>query len=187
MIAVVIVLAVASLIGLALRGRRSNATRTTRTREPLAIVLLLVGVLAFGVGWFIGVVLLWSSPAWRARDKLLGTLVWPFGLPYAVLVALFAADPIFGGKSPNGLQAVAYLIVAALWVLAPIYTAIHLTRRLIQFRKRSAAPAGGPFAIGWFADPAGRFDVRWYDGTRWTDHVGRADADGQTQHLTDPL
>lgn len=29
---------------------------------------------------------------------------------------------------------------------------------------------------GWYADPAGVFDLRWWDGTRWTDDVVRAGA-----------
>jgi len=37
------------------------------------------------------------------------------------------------------------------------------------------APAAPP--PGWFPDPAGRFDHRWWDGARWTDLVSR---DGST-------
>lgn len=28
------------------------------------------------------------------------------------------------------------------------------------------------FAPGWYPDPTGRHTHRWYDGARWTDHVG---------------
>ena len=28
------------------------------------------------------------------------------------------------------------------------------------------------FPPGWYPDPTGRHDHRWYDGARWTDHVG---------------
>ena len=35
---------------------------------------------------------------------------------------------------------------------------------------------------GWFPDPAGRFDHRWWDGARWTETVSR---NGST--TTDPL
>jgi hypothetical protein len=48
-----------------------------------------------------------------------------------------------------------------------------------SFVMAGAAPAPGP---GWFPDPAGRFDHRWWDGVRWTDTVSR---DGST--TTDPL
>lgn len=30
---------------------------------------------------------------------------------------------------------------------------------------------GGTYAPGWYADPMGRADHRWFDGTQWTDHV----------------
>ncbi len=48
-----------------------------------------------------------------------------------------------------------------------------------SFVMTNAATAPGP---GWFPDPAGRFDHRWWDGTDWTDTVAR---DGTT--TTDPL
>lgn len=39
----------------------------------------------------------------------------------------------------------------------------------------SAAPAG------WYADPSSRFELRYWDGTQWTEHVSRAG-----QQYTDP-
>jgi len=61
--------------------------------ELAAVLFLLLGGIVIPVlGWFIGVVLLWVSPRWTARDKLLGTLVWPGGLlAPALLVAAGAA------------------------------------------------------------------------------------------------
>ncbi len=32
------------------------------------------------LGWLVGVILLWISPRWTSKDKLLGTLIWPGGL-----------------------------------------------------------------------------------------------------------
>jgi uncharacterized membrane protein len=57
------------------------------------LFLLLGGIVIPVVGWFIGVVLLWVSPRWTKRDKLLGTLVWPGGLlaPALLVVAGAAA------------------------------------------------------------------------------------------------
>jgi hypothetical protein len=56
-------------------------------RELVAIFLLLFGGLLAGVGWIIGVVLLWSSTAWTRREKWIGTLAVPFGLalPFFIL------------------------------------------------------------------------------------------------------
>ena len=39
----------------------------------------------------------------------------------------------------------------------------------------SAAPAG------WYADPSGRFELRYWNGNKWTEHVSRAG-----QQSTDP-
>lgn len=44
-----------------------------------------------------------------------------------------------------------------------------------------------PAAPGWHQDPLGRFDSRWYDGQRWTQHVGRVGADGSHQQFEDPV
>ena len=56
-----------------------------------AIVLLLVGGFLFGVGWLVGVVLLWTSRAWTTGEKLIGTLVIPGGL----FGSLFLASSLF--------------------------------------------------------------------------------------------
>ncbi|MGD9997231.1 MAG: DUF2510 domain-containing protein [Ilumatobacteraceae bacterium] len=50
----------------------------------------------------------------------------------------------------------------------------------------SPAPAAAPAATpsvpaGWYADPAGRFELRYWDGSTWTEHVSRAG-----QQYTDP-
>ena len=62
--------------------------------EMAAVLFLLFGgiVIPF-LGWVVGVVLLWMSPRWTTRDKLLGTLVWPGGLlaPALLVVAGAAA------------------------------------------------------------------------------------------------
>jgi hypothetical protein len=47
----------------------------------------------------------------------------------------------------------------------------------------AAAPVAAAPAVpsGWYADPAGRFELRYWDGTTWTEHVSRAG-----QQFTDP-
>jgi len=66
-----------------------SVRRPLGVREIAAVVLLLIGGFIFLVGWVVGLILLWASPRWRWPDKLLGTLVWPFG--YAgVLYGLLA-------------------------------------------------------------------------------------------------
>jgi hypothetical protein len=44
-----------------------------------------------------------------------------------------------------------------------------------------AAAAAPAVPAGWYADPAGRFELRYWDGTTWTEHVSRAG-----QQFTDP-
>jgi hypothetical protein len=57
-------------------------------QETVAIVLLLVGGFLWGVGWLVGVVLLWLSDVWTVRDKLIGTLVVPGGLVLPLYLAV---------------------------------------------------------------------------------------------------
>ena len=44
--------------------------------------------------------------------------------------------------------------------------------------QQTAAPQ---VPAGWYADPAGRFELRYWDGGAWTEHVSRAG-----QQYTDP-
>jgi len=121
--------------------------------EWLAIPLLLVGVSLFIVGWFVGVVLLWSSRIWTLRDKLIGTLVVPGGLATGAFLMTFAATTSSGGScsysttttvGPHGTKAVDTasqctgsggginyfaLVLLILLVVLPIFTAIYLSRR----------------------------------------------------------
>ncbi len=46
---------------------------------------------------------------------------------------------------------------------------------------QSAAAASPAVPAGWYADPAGRFELRYWDGGTWTEHVSRAG-----QQFTDP-
>lgn len=55
-------------------------SRGSGLHESFAIALLLFGGFVFVVGWFVGLVLLWTSSAWRVRDKLIGTFLLPGGL-----------------------------------------------------------------------------------------------------------
>ena len=127
--------------------------------EWLAIPLLLIGGFIFIVGWFVGVVLLWTSRIWTVRDKLIGTLVVPGGLATAVFLMTFAtttttgsvsmttctgtATPV-GPHSPKVGKSVSHcvetgssgggvnyfaLALLVLLVVLPILTAIYLGRR----------------------------------------------------------
>ncbi|MDX6315571.1 MAG: hypothetical protein QOF44_5035, partial [Streptomyces sp.] len=63
-------------------------------RSPLSSCCWFGGFL-LGIGWVVGLVLLWSSRRWTPIDKLLGTLLVPGGLALPVLAAgglLFASS-----------------------------------------------------------------------------------------------
>jgi hypothetical protein len=117
--------------------------------ETAAIVLLLVGGFAWGVGWFVGVVLLWLSSRWSTRDKLIGTFVVPGGLalPLGVFVLLgvgteSSGQVCTGLATPGAAQHCVttgsntplwepILIVVGLLALAAaaVAAAVHLARR----------------------------------------------------------
>jgi hypothetical protein len=47
--------------------------------------------------------------------------------------------------------------------------------------QQAATPATPAVPAGWYADPAGRFELRYWDGSAWTEHVSRGG-----QQYTDP-
>jgi hypothetical protein len=130
-----------------------SVRRPLGVREIAAVILLLIGGFIFLVGWVVGLVLLWASPRWRWPDKLLGTLVWPFGYLgalYTLMAGAFsnaaANDGSFCGygctsTSPGGgmPQWLGVLILVAVFV-APIAMATWLVLRA----RRAPDPAERP-------------------------------------------
>ena len=135
--------------------------RELASRDLAAIVLLLVGDILAGVGWLVGLVLLWASPAWSTGQKLLGTLVFPGGLVLPVLLlGLGAAQTCSGGtltRIEHGHAVttavsstcsdgsfpfwLAVLLVVVLTV-GPIVTAVYLVRTGRRARPHLAYAAG---------------------------------------------
>jgi hypothetical protein len=115
------------------------------TREWVAIILLLFGCFAAGVGWLVGVGLLWSSRAWTTTDKLVGTLVLPGGLLTSTVLVVLATVRAqkqrciyrtYHGSSlvhcthasssgPSTLGSIGLILIA----LTPIATGVYLARR----------------------------------------------------------
>jgi uncharacterized membrane protein len=61
--------------------------------DIVTLVLLLIGGLVLPViGWFIGVVLLWTSSAWTTGEKLVGTIFVPGGLALALFFGVVAVS-----------------------------------------------------------------------------------------------
>jgi hypothetical protein len=127
-------------------------------REWSAIVLLLFGGFIFGVGWLVGVVLLWSSRLWTTLDKWIGTLVIPGGYASVLFLASVLAISTSHSSNPtcvrtipggavhchgggtvvtSGPSVLSY-IVAVLLILAPIAAAIYLGRRASTNARRRA-------------------------------------------------
>lgn len=148
------------------------SSRSTKL-ETAAIVLLLVGGFLWGVGWLVGVVLLWSSGLWTLRDKLVGTLIVPGGLATAFLafavISIGAGGPACtssarvvssnaNGRPPvvpavagrvvcrggaSTLELIGIAIGLAVLAIAPIATSVYLGRRLNKQKRRLV---GGPSA-----------------------------------------
>jgi hypothetical protein len=120
------------------------------------VILLPLGGFVLGVGWLVGLILLWSSHLWTTRDKLIGTLVVPGGLLTAFYVLVVTAsstttgscsgygipvDPSTGraighgrihctsAGGPSTATSVLQILLAAILILGPIASAIYLARR----------------------------------------------------------
>ena len=88
-------------------------------REIAAIVLLLFGAVLVGLGWLAGVLLLWASPRWTVREKVVGTLVLPGGVVLPIVLAAGVAS------GPALVPALLAVVGAAL----PVLSAVWLVRR----------------------------------------------------------
>jgi len=84
-----------------------------------------------------------------------------------------AAEPAGWAVAPDPAPAASYEPAPA-----ATYTPAAAT-----YTPAAVAPAAATPAVpaGWYADPAGRFELRYWDGGTWTEHVSRAG-----QQYTDP-
>jgi uncharacterized membrane protein len=185
-------------IAAAERERLGIAEPSSGWLEWLAIPLLLVGGFVLPVvGWIVGVVFLWLSRCWTVKDKILATLLVPGGLLPAVLFPLyggsvevctsgsginsagrpFTTQHCTGGYSTPETIALAALEVAL--VIAPIYTAIRLARRLPARRggggRRMVLPRRQSVALLVLGLALGGSGVWYYLSTRPPGHTARAE------------
>lgn len=91
------------------------------------------------------------------------------------------------GDDAEPLTAAALLAVAALVVAAAVFAAERLESGAAPRSTGSPDVAGGAGSTsgggpagGWYPDPTGRFPARWWDGSRWTEHVTTADGERRT-------
>jgi hypothetical protein len=107
--------------------------------------------------WPIGVILLWISPAWNTRDKILGSLLPPGGYP--LLLYFGAAVAVSGGSCSSGgassgqviqqscspgspaWQVVGAIILSVVLAILPLATAAYLAVRLRWGRRMMPSPA----------------------------------------------
>ncbi|MDX6551180.1 MAG: hypothetical protein QOJ31_1864 [Gaiellales bacterium] len=156
--------------------------------EWLTIPLLLLGGIVIPVvGWVIGLVFLWLSRAWTVRDKILATLLVPGGLlPAVYLVAAPITMQTCTGSTGtrNGrtvetgmhctgghstAATIALIALFALLVVAPIYTAVRLGRRLPPARRpklRRRLTGSHAVALFMFGIALGGSAVWYYLSTR---------------------
>jgi uncharacterized membrane protein len=104
--------------------------------EISALALLLVGGFLFGVGWLVGVALLWSSGVWSTLDKVIGTLVFPGGLALPLYLFAFEAASSSGMSTLAAYAGCAFLLVL---VIGSISTTVYLARRMRE--QSTTAPA----------------------------------------------
>jgi len=127
-------------------------------RDISTVLLLLFGGFLLGIGWVVGLALLWTATRWSTRDKWLATLVWPFGyagvfvvssiavfVPVSARVctstAVRAGDVAHqtctggGGSLPAWLGIVILLAI----VVAPVLVAVRLLRQPRTSRRSAAA------------------------------------------------
>jgi hypothetical protein len=101
----------------------------SRRWDAWAPWLIIFGFIASGLGWVAGVLILWTSPTWSQRDKLIATFVPLAGLValfFGLVAALSAASSTATSKITLPLGAAILLAVAGL--AAHLLPPIHLMR-----------------------------------------------------------
>jgi hypothetical protein len=103
----------------------------SRIKEVIGLIMISVGSLIPIVGWVVGIVLVWMSPVWSKAQKLMATLVWPFGWFTMLLFGLTSirSSSSFDEAASNGaLQALGVILLVA----APVVVLAWLIRSLIR-------------------------------------------------------
>ena len=105
---------------------------------------------------------------WRGlkRSVLVGFWWTAYLLGNALTIQFGDVDTLDQIRQHDEQSAAGYAIVAVAAVLA-IFVVRSITAR------QEAARANGRRSAGWYADPMGRFDHRYWNGSVWTVHVSR--------------
>ncbi len=112
-------------------GAVPDGGKSSPVKEVIALLGISVGSLILpGVGWLVGVVLLWMSTVWTLRQKLAGTLVWPFGW---IFPAVFPLLVVRASTDPSS-QPLVQSLVLLVGVGAPLVVLVWLIRSLVRAR-----------------------------------------------------
>jgi hypothetical protein len=123
-------------------------------------------------------------------EPAVAAAVQPVAQPVVEAVPAPVAEPAGWGTAPDSVVNTGS--VAATAAAASAYQPQPEPASVYQPQPQPAAyqpaPVAQPVAAaapsvpaGWYADPAGRFELRYWDGGTWTEHVSRAG-----QQFTDP-
>lgn len=72
-------------------------------------------------------------------------------------------------------------VAAVETVAEPVVAEPVVVEPVVVEPAQQAPPVESAVPAGWYADPSGRYELRYWDGTAWTEHVSRAG-----QQFTDP-
>jgi hypothetical protein len=87
--------------------------------------------------WPIGVTLLWISPVWKTRDKIIGTLVPPGGYLGLFMLALSHVVVVQGSDGFSAWQVLEIILLRAMYLTLPVFTVGYLAIRLRWGRRPS--------------------------------------------------
>jgi len=113
----------------------------------------------------------------------LWTVAYVGGLGLLLTTLGLAVGGVTGVETTRLLLAVAG-VVAAVGTVLSIFVVRDITARQEALQEADPAPLERPLVRqyaapaqvdgpGWYADPSGRYDHRYWDGTTWTEHVSR--------------
>ena len=109
-------------------------------------------------------------------------------VPAGTVIVAYLSRPATGAPSAAATTATAATAaVAATAAATPVVDApapAPAPAPAVEPMAAAAAPAPAPadaVPAGWYPDPSSRFELRYWDGTRWTEHVSRGG-----QQSTDP-
>lgn len=104
-------------------------------------------------------------------------------VPAGTVIVAYLSRPATGASSDAATTATAATAaVAATAAATPVVDAPAPEPMAAAAPAPAPAPApADAVPAGWYPDPSSRFELRYWDGTRWTEHVSRGG-----QQSTDP-